>query len=156
MRWQMQRMVFKPYPKGREFGTLRISPDLTERLAARAQRMNLSRDDLFFPSTIDRGPVPLSRNTFRTRYWRPALNRADITYGVRMHDLRYAHASWLLAGGADLKTVMQRLGHAQIQTTQKYLHTARRRRPGAGRIHEDPQPRAAHVIGSLGQTLGVW
>jgi integrase len=38
-------------------------------------------------------------------------------------DLRHAHASWLLAGGADLKTVMDRLGHAQIQTTQKYLHT---------------------------------
>jgi len=40
-----------------------------------------------------------------------------------MHDLRHAHASWLLAGGADLKTVMDRLGHSQIQTTQKYLHT---------------------------------
>jgi hypothetical protein len=26
-------------------------------------------------------------------------------------------------GGADLKGVMDRMGHAQIQTTQKYLHT---------------------------------
>ncbi len=33
-----------------------------------------------------------------------------------------AHASWLLAGGSDLKSVIARLGHAQIQTTQKYLH----------------------------------
>jgi len=40
-----------------------------------------------------------------------------------MHDLRHAHASWLLAGGADLKTVMDRLVHSQIQTTQKYLHS---------------------------------
>ena len=39
-----------------------------------------------------------------------------------MHDLRHAHASWLLAGGSDLKSVMERMGHAQIQTTQKYLH----------------------------------
>jgi len=39
-----------------------------------------------------------------------------------MHDLRHAHASWLLAGGADLKTVMDRLGHTQISTTQRYLH----------------------------------
>jgi integrase len=53
-----ERMVFKPYPKDREFRTLRISPELTERLAARAQHMKLSRDDLFFPSTIDRGPIP--------------------------------------------------------------------------------------------------
>ena len=42
---------------------------------------------------------------------------------VRMHDLCHAHASWLLAGGADLKTVMDRMGHSQIQTTQKYLHS---------------------------------
>ena len=42
---------------------------------------------------------------------------------VRVHDLRHAHASWLLAGGADLKGVMDRMGHAQIQTTQKYLHS---------------------------------
>jgi site-specific recombinase XerD len=38
-----------------------------------------------------------------------------------MHDLRHAHASWLLAG-SDLRSVMERMGHAQIQTTQKYLH----------------------------------
>jgi len=40
-----------------------------------------------------------------------------------MHDLGHAHASWLLAGGADLKSVMERMGHSQIMTTQKYLHT---------------------------------
>ena len=42
---------------------------------------------------------------------------------MHVHDLRHAHASWLLAGGADLKTVMERMGHSQIMTTQKYLHT---------------------------------
>ncbi len=63
----------------------------------------------------------MSRNTFRTRGWVPATRQAGLD-GVRVHDLRHAHASWLLAGGADLKTVMDRLGHTQIQTTQKYLH----------------------------------
>jgi site-specific recombinase XerD len=53
----------------------------------------------------------------------PALAKAGLGVHMRMHDLRHAHASWLLAGGADLKTVMDRLGHSQIQTTQKYLHT---------------------------------
>jgi site-specific recombinase XerD len=38
------------------------------------------------------------------------------------HDQRHAHASWLLAGGSDLASVMDRLGHAHIQTTEKYLH----------------------------------
>jgi integrase len=118
-----ERMVFKPYPKDDEFRTLRVSQDLLDLLARRIERMGLGRDDLLFPSTQERGDVPLSRNTFRTRYWLPALARAGIDFQVRFHDLRHAHASWLLAGGADLKSIMERLGHAQIQTTQKYLHT---------------------------------
>ena len=66
--------------------------------------------------------TPISRNTFRTRVWLPAVRASDVDFNVRIHDLRHAHASWLLAGGADLKSVMDRMGHAQIQTTQKYLH----------------------------------
>jgi len=122
-----QRMVFKAYPKDDEFRTLPVSQTLLDALAARIESMELGRDDLLFPSTRVRGDIPLSRNTFRTRYWLPALERAGIEFPVRVHDLRHAHASWLLAGGADLKTVMDRLGHSQIQTTQKYLHTL----PGA-------------------------
>ncbi|MFD0538785.1 tyrosine-type recombinase/integrase [Actinomadura luteofluorescens] len=40
-----------------------------------------------------------------------------------MRDLRHAHASWLLNGGADLQVVKERLGHASIATTERYLHT---------------------------------
>ena len=42
---------------------------------------------------------------------------------LRIHDLRHANASWLLAGGADLQVVKQRLGHGSLRTTEKYLHT---------------------------------
>ena len=67
--------------------------------------------------------TPISRNTFRTQVWRPAVAASGVDFAVRVHDLRHAHASWLLAGGSDLKSVMDRMGHAQITTTQKYLHT---------------------------------
>ena len=40
---------------------------------------------------------------------------------VKLRGLRHAHASWLLAGGADLQVVKERLGHSSIVTTQKYL-----------------------------------
>jgi len=53
----------------------------------------------------------------------PALNRTGLGFHVKFHDLRHAHASWALAGGADLKAVMERMGHSQITTTQRYLHT---------------------------------
>ncbi len=79
----------------------------------------IDRDALLFPT---REGTPISRNTFRTRIWKPAVELSRIDFAVRIHDLRHAHASWLLAGGSDLKSVMERMGHAQIQTTQKYLH----------------------------------
>jgi len=118
-----QRMTVKPYPKDDEPRTVRISPALVEVIAARIDALSLGRDDLLFPSVEMAGGAPMSRNTFRTKVWLPALERADLGFHVRMHDLRHAHASWLLAGGADLKTVMDRMGHSQIQTTQKYLHS---------------------------------
>ena len=118
-----ERMTVKPYPKDDEPRTVRISPALVEVIAARIDALSLGRDDLLFPSVEKAGGAPMSRNTFRTRVWLPALERADLGFHVRMHDLRHAHASWLLSGGADLKTVMDRMGHSQIQTTQKYLHS---------------------------------
>jgi integrase len=69
----------------------------------------------------------ISNDWFRRRVWYPAVEAAGLTIGVRIHDLRHAHASWLLAGGADLQVVKERLGHASIATTERYLHTL----PGA-------------------------
>lgn len=68
------------------------------------------------------GDGHLPRDWFRNAVWLPTLQAAELE-PVRMHDLRHAHASWLLAGGADLQVVKERLGHASIATTGKYLHT---------------------------------
>jgi integrase len=118
-----ERMIVKDYPKDNEFRTLRVSETLLRAIARRIEQLNLARDDLIFASTETAGGRPMSRNTFRTKAWLPALERSGIDFHFRVHDLRHAHASWLLAGGADLKTVMERMGHSQIMTTQKYLHT---------------------------------
>jgi integrase len=65
----------------------------------------------------------IGRNWFRRMVWRPACEAAGLICLPRFHDLRHSHASWLLAGGADLQVVKERLGHASIMTTQRYLHT---------------------------------
>ena len=71
----------------------------------------------------------MSNDWFRQNVWNPALAKADLGIHVTPHGMRHAHASWLLAGGADLQTVKERLGHGSITTTEKYLHTL----PDAGR-----------------------
>lgn len=118
-----ERMLIKEYPKDNEPRTLKVSQQLIDLVSAHIAARGLAREDLLFPATPKPGAGPVSRNTFRTRVWLPALERTGLGFHVRVHDLRHAHASWLLAGGADLMTVMERMGHSQVTTTQRYLHT---------------------------------
>jgi integrase len=88
----------------------------------RATRRAAGLDQPRRPRRLDTdGHIP--RAWFRRQIWKPALERAGLTFNVRFHDLRHAHASWLLAGGADIQVVKERMGHSSITTTQKYLHT---------------------------------
>lgn len=61
----------------------------------------------------------LPRDWFRRHIWYPTCDAAGLQPRPRLHDLRHSHASWLLAGGADLQVVRDRLGHASIATTSK-------------------------------------
>lgn len=65
----------------------------------------------------------IGNNWFRRNVWSRALELAELGFHVTPHGLRHAHASWLLAGGADIQVVKERLGHGSITTTAKYLHT---------------------------------
>ncbi|KRB75112.1 integrase [Nocardioides sp. Root190] len=115
-----ERYLAKPYPKDNEPRTFGVRQAWLDTIAEHIRSKGIGRDELLFATSAG---TPISRNTFRTRVWLPAVRASGVDFPVRVHDLRHAHASWLLAGGADLKSVMERMGHSQIQTTQRYLHT---------------------------------
>lgn len=73
------------------------------------------RDDLVFRSP--RGHQ-LSRTTFRTRVWIPAVAAGGLGgIGPTFHSLRHSHAASLIADGHPMEAVKRRLGHSSIRVT---------------------------------------
>ena len=62
-------------------------------------------------------------NYFSYVIFKRLLNLAGIKEGIRFHDLRHTHATWLLEKGVNPKVVAERLGHSSIRITlDTYSH----------------------------------
>lgn len=58
-----------------------------------------------------------------SKSWHSALKRAGICRRIRPYDLRHAYATYSLAGGADIKTVAEIMGHTDASMILKtYQH----------------------------------
>ena len=86
--------------------------------SARAALMHGRDDDVLF---VNCSGGPMSRQGF----WiilKSYAKSAGITADITPHTLRHSFATLLLQNGADLKSVQEMMGHADISTTQMYLH----------------------------------
>lgn len=114
-----ERFIEQDRTKERQDRTVKIDPGLIQEIKIHMMARGLRDGDLLFGTNKN---TPMSRNTFRTRYWEPARKAAELPVGVTPHALRHTHITWLLDNGASLVVVMRRVGHRQLSTTQGYAH----------------------------------
>ncbi len=108
-------------PKSGKVRSVPLAPDVAAALARLSGREHfISDDDLVFVGAT--GSF-LDGSALRRRY-SASLQRAGLR-PLRFHDLRHTFGTRMIAK-ADIRRVQEWMGHADIQTTLRYLHYAPR------------------------------
>ena len=106
-------------PKSGKVRAVPMAPDIATALAQLGKRENwVGDDDLVFAGEFG---SYLDSSALRRRY-KEALGRAGLR-PLRFHDLRHTFGTRMIAK-ADIRRVQEWMGHADIQTTMRYLHYA--------------------------------
>jgi hypothetical protein len=66
----------------------------------------------------------LRRTNFQAM-WVKALEKAGLPAGFRFHDLRHTGNTWAADSGANLRELMERMGHSSTRAALFYLHGSR-------------------------------
>ncbi|MDQ2894597.1 MAG: site-specific integrase [Actinomycetota bacterium] len=108
-------------PKSGKVRAVPMAPDVATALAQLGRRENwVGDDDLVFAGAAG---GYLDGSALRRRY-KDTLARASLR-PLRFHDLRHTFGTRMI-GKADIRRVQEWMGHADVQTTMRYLHYAPR------------------------------
>jgi integrase len=114
-----------------------ITPDLAAHVMSHARPGD---DGLVFPSP---GGGPLRHTNFRRRFWAPALRAAGLP-PTHFHDLRHTGNMLAADAGANLRELMDRMGHSTSRAAMVYLHGSNERQQA---IADELSRQAAEQLG---------
>ena len=129
----------QPFTKGKRPRTVAITPKdaivIAEHLAWQAELLGGRDSKRTVVSSLD-GGVCSPRAVSRT--FTEFAREAGLPAGVTFHSLRHTHGTWLIMRGIDVKTVSERLGHADVATTMRiYAHVLPGRDEAAARAFSE-------------------
>ncbi len=104
-------------PKSGKVRSVPMAPDVAAALARLGQRERFTGDDDFV--FAGESGLPIHGDALSSRYEK-ALASAGLRR-LRFHDLRHTFGTRMIRE-ADIRRVQEWMGHADIQTTMKYLH----------------------------------
>lgn len=137
-------------PKGRSTRTIPLPEQLFDELKLHKERQDKERElaeagglwadlDLVFASEVG---LPIDPSDDR-KAWKAIVAAVGVDE-ARVHDMRHTAASLLIEQGVPTSVVQEILGHADVRTTQRYVH-----------VGSESARRATDAIGSalLGRAL---
>lgn len=127
-----QALVWGKGDKQRRVPLSQPAADALERWLTRSRPQLVDTRDPQAPLFVNRRGNPLTPRDVRRILDRRA------TAPVNPHALRHTFATHLLDGGADLRSVQELLGHADVGTTQIYTHVSTDR---LQHVHRSTHPR---------------
>ncbi len=109
-------------------------------LDAYMKRRNLYLEDKksSAPLFVNKLGTRLSPRSFQ-RFFKAYLVEAGLPVDLSPHKLRHSFATHMLDAGADLRSVQEMLGHANLSTTQIYTHVSAERLKN---VYEKAHPRS--------------
>lgn len=120
-----QPITTKP-PKDYETRTITVSPyciELIKQLQAEKEQERAKQSDAWNGDEwlFTKADGSIMHPQTPTKWFSDFLDKNGLKHR-KFHSLRHTSATLLLYGGANIKQVQNRLGHCDIETTNKYLH----------------------------------